>query len=107
MNRLAPALLLLLAACGSAPVDQPMTADATRGRLLYENACVACHTTEAHWRERHVVQSWDGLLYQVNRWQGAAGQGWVETDIRDVGAYLNREFYHLPCPGKGCGAPTG
>lgn len=107
MKRLAAAALLLVSACTTATVDQPMTADAARGRLLYENACVACHTTQAHWRENSVVQSWDGLLYQINRWQDVAGQGWVETDIRDVGAWLNREFYRLPCPGKGCGAPTG
>ena len=98
---------LLAGGCTVPQVEQPMAADAGRGRLLYENACVACHTTQAHWRERRVVNSWDDLLYQVNRWQNAAGQAWAEPDIRDVGAYLNQEFYRLPCPGKGCGSPTG
>ena len=35
-------------------------------------------------------------------WWNVAGQNWSKADIRDVAAYLNWRFYHLPCHEKGC-----
>jgi mono/diheme cytochrome c family protein len=69
--------------------------DAARGRLLYETHCVACHTTEAHWREKHLVKNQGDLVYQVTRWQKNAGQNWSSEEIGDVAAYLNATFYKL------------
>ena len=106
MKRALVLAALLLAGCARPPGGVP-AADAERGRLLYDTACSACHTTQAHWREKRVVVSWEQLLYQVNRWQLVAGQGWSEPDIRDVGAYLNGAFYRMPCQVDGCGAPGG
>ena len=80
-------------------------ADEQHGRLLYDTACIACHTTQAHWRDKHVVHSWSDLLYQVTRWQHNAGQNWNGSEIIDVAAYLNERFYKLPCHVPGCGAP--
>jgi cytochrome c1 len=71
-------------------------ADMQRGRLLYETHCIACHTTEAHWREKHIVRSWTDLLYQVSRWQKNAGQDWSSEEINDVAAFLNDTFYKMP-----------
>ena len=111
--RAAPLVAVLLAAALLAgcntwrPDGREPTANVERGRLLYDTACVACHNEQVHWRDKSVVTSWDGLLYQVNRWQDAAGQGWSAIEIRDVGAYLNGRFYHLPCPGDGCGGTSG
>ncbi len=109
MRRLGLAVLaLLLAASCAKPASAPETtrladvADVERGRLLYENVCGACHTTQPHWREKHIVHSWDDLVYQVGRWQNVAGQTWTPSDIRDVAAFLNWRFYHLPCREKGC-----
>lgn len=100
--------LALLGACRSpAPVVDRSGLDAERGRLLYENACGACHTTRPHWREQRLVRDWDGLVGQVARWQGIAGQGWTRQEIGDVSAYLNRRFYKLPCSEPGCAAPPG
>ncbi len=80
-------------------------ADVQRGRLLYETYCIACHTTQAHWRDKHIVASWADLLYQVTRMQKNAGQDWSSTEINDVAAYLNELFYKMPCPSAGCGEP--
>jgi len=98
----------LLAACttptpqeGAGPV-----ADAARGELLYGTACAACHTTQAHWRDKRVVRSWGDLVYQVTRWQQVAGQKWSADDVADVAAFLNRRFYGLPCPTPGCLGPS-
>ena len=81
------------------------SADVDRGRLLYETHCVACHTTQAHWRDKHIVRSWADLLYQVIRMEKNAGQDWSSEEIRDVAAYLNGLFYKMPCPERGCEGP--
>jgi len=89
-----------------APSAAPSTAAATdlqRGRLLYENACDTCHTTQPHWREQRLVKTWSDLVAQVERWQGVAHAGWTPQEIQDVAAYLNDRFYHLPC--DACGGP--
>ena len=81
------------------------SADVQRGRLLYETHCVACHTTQAHWRDKHIVKSWADLLYQVARMQKNAGQDWSSAEIGDVAAYLNEQFYKMQCPKQGCESP--
>lgn len=103
----AAAASVVLQSCGigtknSEPVSM---ADEHRGRLLYETACVACHTTQAHWRDKRVVRSWSDLLGQVTRWQQNARQNWGAAEIVDVAAHLNDRFYKLPCPVAGCGGP--
>lgn len=90
----------LAASCGALAADeQPATAaaegDTARGRMLYETHCVACHTTQAHWREKHLVKNQGDLVYQVTRWQKTAGQNWSSDEINDVAAYLNAAFYKL------------
>lgn len=104
--------LLLAAACANEPasgsgrrsaaVPEQSMADVSRGRLLYRNTCAACHSEQAHWREKSVVHTWSDLLFEVTRWQNIAGQQWRPRDIEDVAAYLNRRFYQLPCPVPGC-----
>ena len=110
MNRalLCLASAALLGACRApAPVVDRTAFDAERGRLLYENTCGACHTTQPHWREQRLVRDWNGLLQQVTRWQGIAGQNWGRSEIGDVASYLNRRFYKLPCDEPGCASSPG
>ena len=99
---------LLLAGCtAGAPREATgPAADAARGQLLYETACGACPTTQAHWRDKSVVRSWGALIYQVTRWQQVAGQNWDADQVADVAAYLNRRFYGLACPTPGCIGPS-
>ena len=101
------ALAASLAACSSPPVPTAAAAsppDTTRGRLLYDNSCNACHTTQPHWRSQRLVSSWSDLVAQVTRWQGVAGLSWTSDEIRDVAVFLNEQFYHLPC--DACGGPS-
>lgn len=97
--RIRSAALLTALLLASSP---PVFADAERGALLYDGACGQCHTTQPHWRDQHLVHSWDDLLKQVQRWQRVAGQSWSDEDVRDVASYLNGRFYHVPCTDKGC-----
>ena len=103
------AALLMPHVCATAEdlTDIPTRLAATNldhGRKLYENNCDACHTTKLHWRDKSLVESWADLLQQVDRWQRIAGQRWEPADIKDVAAYLNARFYHLPCPANECPA---
>lgn len=93
-----------LAGCAASqpPPSEMRSADAERARLLYENACGQCHTTQPHWRDRKIVESWPDLVMQVTRWQSIAGQNWTIGEIDEVAAYLNRRFYKQPCPVAGC-----
>ncbi|HTQ01261.1 MAG TPA: hypothetical protein VMN56_18235 [Casimicrobiaceae bacterium] len=68
----------------------------SRGELLYETNCVACHTKEVHWRDRRLVTDWQSLAAQTRRWQRNAGLGWSDEDIDEVARYLNETFYHFP-----------
>ena len=67
----------------------------SRGALLYATHCIACHTTEMHWRDKRSANSWASLKDQVRRWQDAASLAWSEGDILEVSRYLNDSIYHF------------
>jgi mono/diheme cytochrome c family protein len=67
----------------------------SRGELLYTTHCIACHTTEMHWRDKRSASNWPSLKAQVRRWQDAASLAWGEGDILDVSRYLNESIYHF------------
>ncbi|MBC7664670.1 MAG: cytochrome C [Caulobacter sp.] len=69
---------------------------ATRGQLLYTTHCIACHTTQVHWRDDRKAQDWDSLKTHVRRWQGNAGLQWGDADISEVARHLNDTIYHFP-----------
>jgi mono/diheme cytochrome c family protein len=73
-------------------------ADNERGALLYETHCIACHTTEAHWRDKKQATNWNGLVDQVRIWQANANLNWGESDIESVSVYLNRRYYRFEPP---------
>lgn len=68
----------------------------SRGELLYEYHCVACHSERIHWRDRGIVTSWESLKYQVDRWQAYSVLHWTQADINEVSKYLNDEIYRFP-----------
>lgn len=65
----------------------------SRGELLYDANCIACHNEKMHWRDGRQAKDWDGLERQVRRWQQAASLGWRDEDIVEVARYLNERFY--------------
>ena len=66
-----------------------------RGELLYSTYCIACHTSEVHWRDKKLATDWTSLKAQVRRWQANAGAGWSESDIVEVTRHLNVRYYHF------------
>jgi mono/diheme cytochrome c family protein len=92
---------LLLAAVLAVVPGAPLHAQASepsRGRLLYETHCVACHNSQMHWRDRRIARDWPGLVEQVRAWQARASLGWSEGDIVEVARHLNDTIYRFPRP---------
>jgi len=90
-------LALLFASFGilTSAGAQP-TREATRGELLYSTHCIACHSTQVHWREKKLAADWKTLQSQIRRWQAVLGLGWGMEDIAEVARYLNDLYYHYP-----------
>jgi len=66
----------------------------TRGELLYTTHCIACHSTQMHWRDQRQAKDWESLKAQVRRWQATAGLQWSDADIAEVARHLNQTIYH-------------
>ena len=94
--RIGPLLLAApLALAASVAAAQP---DAGRGRLLYETHCIACHTTQVHWRAKRLAGDWTQLQALVWRWQGEAQLNWSAADVEAVSRHLNETIYKHPLP---------
>lgn len=70
-------------------------ADAERGRSLYENHCMVCHTSVVHVREQRKAGSREEIRTWVLRWQKELGLQWEATEVDDVIEYLNNRYYKL------------
>jgi mono/diheme cytochrome c family protein len=81
-----------MACTGAGAADAP----AARGQLLYETHCIACHSTQMHWRDQRRVDSWASLLAQVGQWQARERLNWSHEDIEAVARHLDRSIYRLP-----------
>ena len=86
------AAIVLFAALGLAPSAQAQS----RGELLYSTHCIACHTTQMHWRDKRQASDWNSLKAQVRAWQATAKLGWSEDDVLEVARHLNDSFYRFP-----------
>lgn len=86
---------LLIAVCSCCFVPAQSAMAQSRGELLYMTHCIACHTTEMHWRDRRAASSWPSLKDQVRRWQDALSLAWTDSAILDVSRYLNDTIYRF------------
>jgi mono/diheme cytochrome c family protein len=67
--------------------------DLERGRALYENHCVVCHTPKVHRRVPRVPLHTDDLRFIVTVWASQQGVRWSRDDIEDVVHFLDRTYY--------------
>lgn len=86
----AAALVLLLGEGTGVSVE---AADLTRGRALYENHCVVCHTPGIHKRPNRIVLTLEELRQIVSHWAQQENLRWSREDIADVVWYLNETKY--------------
>jgi mono/diheme cytochrome c family protein len=92
-------LMAIAPLCAALLLAPPASAQ-SRGEMLYSLHCIACHTTQMHWRDNKLATDWNSLKLQVRRWQGVAGQQWSDAEIADVAAYLNDSIYHFTPTGE-------
>ncbi|MGE0315215.1 MAG: cytochrome c [Lautropia sp.] len=99
ITRWAPALraprLALLLVAGVVAGASPVAFAQSRGELLYENACRACHDEQVHWRANRLATDWSSLEDQVRRWQSVGRLNWSDDDIRAVARHLNERIYRF------------
>ena len=88
----------------SALAGGALAADASRGRVLYEQRCQTCHERSVHNRDLRKAKSFDALRDQVQRWSAEVGGIWTAEDTDDVTLYLNEQYYRFPCPQRLCRA---
>jgi len=84
------ALLALPLQSASQPVP-----DMERGRALYENHCVVCHTSKVHRRYPPSAIDLEALRYIVRVWVEEQKLRWSPEDIEDVVHYLDRTHYQF------------
>ena len=96
----------LYAALPAAPEQKPAAAAkptpemVSRGELLYENHCIACHESTAHIRHDRRAKSLPALEGWVIRWSNQQRLNWNAAEITDVVDYLNRRYYKFPLPSE-------
>lgn len=66
-----------------------------RGRALYENHCVVCHTPKVHRRVPSLAIDVADLRYIVTVWATQQNLRWSREDIEDVVHYLDYTHYRL------------
>jgi hypothetical protein len=67
-----------------------------RGKLLYENHCIFCHSQSVHDKSNTKVHSYKDIRHWVMHWSKHLKLEWNNDDLNTVTDYLNREFYHFP-----------
>lgn len=77
-------------------VSAPSSADAERGRLLYENQCTVCHESVVHIRERRKAANAAELRAFIQRWAAELKLTWSQDEMNDVFQYLNKRYYKFP-----------
>jgi hypothetical protein len=91
---------VLVGALALAPPAQAQS----RGELLYSTHCIACHTTQMHWRDKKQATDWNSLKAQVRAWQATARLEWSEDDVAEVARHLNERFYRFAQPSAALGS---
>ena len=93
------AWLALAAAALPVPSALAQSADAERGRLIYENHCQFCHTPQVHSRPSKPPLTRNEVRGIVDHWRRYQNLGWTEQETDDVVEYLNRTRYRF-APGS-------
>ncbi len=66
-----------------------------RGRALYQNHCVVCHTAKVHRRVPPLPIGTDDLRFIVTVWTTQQGLRWSREEVEDVVYYLDRVYYRF------------
>ena len=71
-------------------------ADIARGRALYENHCMFCHTQKIHSRTNSLPMTKNEVRLMVDDWRRQSNLAWTREEVEDVVEYLNVTRYKFP-----------
>lgn len=74
--------------------------DVSRGALLYETHCAACHREGLHDRKSSKVHSYAELRAQVERWAAQTGRRFTRVEIDELVDFLDASHYRLDLRGE-------
>ncbi|MBI4196149.1 MAG: cytochrome C [Betaproteobacteria bacterium] len=80
---------------GSAAAGGAELPNLERGRALYENHCVVCHTSRVHGRIPALAINTEELRRIVANWAAAENLRWNEQDVTDVVHFLRQTRYRF------------
>lgn len=80
-------------------------ADLTQGQILHETHCINCHKNlmngeaeKIYTRPKRRIKDYPSLESQVRRCDQNLRLNWFDTELLNVTAYLNANYYHLEIP---------
>ena len=85
----------LLAALLVAPGLALAAGDPVKGEQRHQS-CLQCHGTELYVPPKRKIGSLPALRKEVARWADYYNPKFSKSEIEDVVAYLNRDFYKFP-----------
>lgn len=89
MKRAAAAVVLLW------PLAAWPAGDPAKGERLHQS-CLQCHGTEVYVPPMRKLSSLVALRREVVRWSDYYNPKLTKTEVEDLVAYLNRDFYRFP-----------
>lgn len=73
--------------------------DAENGEKLFAaSECLSCHGTDVFTAPDRKVNDLKALDTQVRLCDSNLNTNWFDTEIHDVVAYLNQQYYKFPTP---------
>lgn len=88
-------LAAMLAVALSIPSTSWAAGDPARGEVLHRS-CLQCHGTDVYVPPRRRVQSLSALRKETARWSDYYNPAFTKSEVEDLVAYLNRDFYRFP-----------
>lgn len=92
-----PVILTLIC---SLLVSVSAKADIVNGKELHDSNCTSCHVnmqggdgSSIYTRENRRIDTYQGLVKQVNRCRDSLGVPWPADHVNDVVQYLNTNYY--------------
>ena len=75
--------------------------DVVNGEKLFAASdCLSCHGTEVFTAEDRIINDLKALDSQVRLCDSKLNTNWFDTEIHDVVAYLNEQYYKFPTPAE-------
>lgn len=94
--------LVLLAATHAHAADIFAKGDVKAGKALHDKSCVSCHASMSggdgsaiYSRLERKIKTPQKLQGQISGCNANVNAGWFPEEELNVGAYLNKQFYHF------------